>query len=206
LQKRCRELTSPRFTYSIGCTVQEILYLERVEQAEALMKPKRVQVLREFDEPRTCTQVGAALNESPQAVYYHVKRLQAAGLIDLVEERRVRGITEGVYQAAARSYWVAPTLVGRLGPERSPADHLGLGFLLSLSETMQADLAGLAAGPAVLPSFGVSGEVRLSAEQGAAFVADLQRAFADVLERYGGAADGHAFRLALACYPAQPLL
>jgi DNA-binding transcriptional ArsR family regulator len=185
--------------------VQEVLYLERVEQAEALMKPKRVQVLREFDAPRTCTQVGAALGESPQAVYYHVKRLQAADLIELVEERRVRGITEGVYQAVARSYWVSPQLVGRVGPDREPADHLGLGFLLSLAESLQADLAGLAATPAVLPSFGVSGEIHLSAEQGAAFVGDLQKAFAEVLERYSGS-EGHAFRLALACYPTQPPL
>jgi DNA-binding transcriptional ArsR family regulator len=186
--------------------VQEVLYLERVEQAEALMKPKRVQVLRQFDEPRTCTQVGAALGESPQAVYYHVKRLQAADLIELVEERRVRGITEGVYRAAAHSYWVSPELVGRLGPDREAADHLGLGFLLSLAETLQADLAGLAAAPAVLPSFGVAGEVHLSPDQGAAFVGDLQRAFAEVLERYGGSTEGHAFRLALACYPTKPPL
>jgi DNA-binding transcriptional ArsR family regulator len=183
--------------------VREILYLERVEQAEALMKPKRVEVLRHFSEPRTCTQVGAELGESPQAVYYHVKRLQKADLLDLVEERRVRGITEGVYHAVARSYWASPALVGRLGPARAPSDHLGLGYLLSLSEALQADLAALAAGPAVLPSFGVAGEVRLSAQEGAAFVADLQRAFQDVLERYGGG-EGHAFRLALACYPKAP--
>jgi DNA-binding transcriptional ArsR family regulator len=180
--------------------VREILYLERMEQAEALMKPKRVEVLRHFSEPRTCTQVGAELGESPQAVYYHVKRLQKAGLLDLVEERRVRGITEGVYRATARSYWVSPALVGRLGASRAHSDQLGLGYLLSLSEALQADLAALAAGPALLPSFGVAGEVRLSAEQGAGFVADLQRAFQDVLERYGGG-EGHAFRLALACYP-----
>src|SRR4051794_41952453 len=59
------------------------------------MKPKRVEVLRHFSEPRTCTQVGAELGESPQAVYYHVKRLQKAGLLDLVEERRGRGGTPG---------------------------------------------------------------------------------------------------------------
>src|SRR3954451_5033653 len=164
------------------------------------MKPRRVEVLRQFAEPRTCTQVGAELGESPQAVYYHVKRLQKAGLLELVEERRGRGVTEGGYRAAARSFWVAAGLVGRLGPKREASDHLGLGYLLSLSEALQADLAALAAGPAVLPSFGVAGEVRLSAEEGAAFVADLQRAFQDVLERYGGG-EGHPFRLALACYP-----
>jgi DNA-binding transcriptional ArsR family regulator len=180
--------------------VREVLFLDSVEQAEALVKPRRVEVLRHFGEPRTCTQVGAELGESPQAVYYHVKRLQKAGLLELVEERRVRGITEGVYCATARTYWVSPQLVGRLGGPRAASEHLGLGYLLSLSEALQADLAQLASAPAVLPSFGVAGEVRLGPEQGAAFVADLQRAFQEVLERYAGG-EGHPFRLALACYP-----
>jgi hypothetical protein len=180
--------------------VQEVLYLDRLDQAEALLKPKRVEVLRRFAEPNTCTAVGADLGESAQAIYYHVKRLQAGGLIDLVSERRVRGITEGIYRAVARSYWVSPRLVARLGPAREPDSQLGLGFLLNLSEELQADLAGLAAGPPALPSFGVAGDIHLSPADGAAFVADLQQAFADVLTRYGGG-EGHPFRLALACYP-----
>ena len=180
--------------------MRELLYLDRMEQAEALLRPKRVEILRRFAEPQTCTQVGAEIGESPQAVYYHVKRLQKPGLLELVDERRVRGIVEGIYQAVARSYWVAPELVGRLGPERSPSDHLGLGYLLTLSEGLQADLARLASAPAALPSFGVSGDIRLAPDQGAAFVGDLQRAFQEILDRYTSP-EGHGFRLALACYP-----
>jgi DNA-binding transcriptional ArsR family regulator len=180
--------------------VQELLYLDRLDQAEALLKPKRVEVLRHFAEPTTCTAVGALLSESAQAIYYHVKRLQAGGLVELVEERRVRGITEGIYQAVAHSYWVSPTLVGRLGPPRTPDAQLGLGFLLNLSEELQADLATLASAPPALPSFGIAGDIRLGPADGGAFVADLQQAFQDVLSRYGGG-DGHAFRIALACYP-----
>src|SRR3954454_4144734 len=95
-------------------------------------------------EPRTCTQIGGVLGETPQAIYYHVKRLQAAGLVSLGEERRVRGIAEGIYQAVARSFWVSPTVVGRLGPPRSREDLLGLGFLLELSESLARDIAKLA--------------------------------------------------------------
>jgi hypothetical protein len=65
---------------------------------------------------------------------------------------------------------------------------------------MQRDLAALAAGPPALPSFGIAGDIRLAPEDGAAFVAELQRAFGEVLERYGGG-EGHALRLTLACYP-----
>jgi DNA-binding transcriptional ArsR family regulator len=180
--------------------VLDTLYIDEVEQADALLKPKRVEVLRQLAEPRTCTQVGQVLGDTPQAVYYHVKRLQAAGLVELIEEHRVRGIIEGVYQSVARSFWVAPAVVGRLGEPRTREALLGLGFLLDLTEEIQRDLAGLAARPATLPSFGIAGDIRLAPEDGAAFVAELQRAFGEVLSRYSGG-EGAPFRLALACYP-----
>jgi DNA-binding transcriptional ArsR family regulator len=180
--------------------VLDTLYIEDVSVADALLKPKRVEVMRRLAEPATCTQIGEQLGETPQAIYYHVKRLQAAGLVNLIEERRVRGIAEGIYQAVARSYWVSPECVGRLGSPRARSDLLGLGYLLELSEEIAHDVARLAAGPVTLPSFGIAGDVNLSPEDGAAFVAELQRAFGEVLERYGGG-EGHRFRLALACYP-----
>src|SRR3954447_24591854 len=181
----------------------DTLYIEDVAVADALLKPKRVEIMRRLAEPSTCTQIGQELAETPQAIYYHVKRLQAAGLVNLVEERRVRGIAEGIYQAAARSYWVSPECVGRLGAPRERADLLGLGYLLELSEEVSRDVARLSAGPVTLPSFGIAGDIRLAPEDGAAFVAELQRAFGEVLTRYSGDA-GHTFRLALACYPHAP--
>src|SRR3954468_8027230 len=181
----------------------DTLYIDDVAQADALLKPKRVQIMRELAEPRTCTEIGGTLGETPQAIYYHVKRLQSAGLVSLVDERRVRGIVEGIYQAVARTYWVSPEVAGRLGPERAREDMLGLGYLLNLTEELARDLATLAAGPVVLPSFGIAGDVTLKPEDGAAFVAELQRAFGEVLTKYGGG-EGHTFRLALACYPHEP--
>ena len=115
----------------------------------------------------------------------------------------MRGIAEGIYPAVARSFSVSPQCVGRLGPERAPQDMLGLGFLLNLTDEMSRDLAQLAVGAVTLPSFGIAGDITLSPEDGAAFVAELQRAFGDVLSRYGGG-EGRTFRLALACYPHQP--
>src|ERR1700749_2417906 len=153
--------------------MQELLHIERVEQAEALLKPQRVDILRRLAGPSTCTQIGKQLGASPQKIYYHVKQLQTAGLVELVDERRIRGITEGIYRAVAHSYWVSPELVGRIGPPRE-GNQYGLGYLLDLSEGLQSDLAGLAAQEGSPPTLGISGEVRLRGDQGAAFVADLQ--------------------------------
>lgn len=174
--------------------MRDVLYLDRLEQAEALLKPMRIDVLRHLAEPRSCTEVAKELGQTPQKVYYHVKQLVAAELVELVGERRVRGITEGIYQAAARSYWLSPQLVG----PRS-RDHLSLGHLLSLFEEVQADIARLDR-TAELPSVGVSGEVRLPPERRAEFLAELRAVLEGLFDKYGGA-EGDAFRIALACYP-----
>lgn len=120
--------------------MREIVYLDHIEQAEALLKPQRIEVLRQLAEPRSCTEVAVELDQTPQRVYYHVKRLLEAGLVGQVAERRVRGIHEGIYQAAGRSYWLSPGLVGRIGL-RQARDQLNLGYLVDLMEDVQADIA-----------------------------------------------------------------
>ena len=206
--------------------MRDLLYLERVEQAETLLKPHRIEVLRQLAEPRSCTEVAARLDQTQQRVYYHVKRLAEHGLVTRVAERRVRGINEGVYQATARAYWLSPRLVGRIG-QRQQRDEASLGYLLDLMEEVQSDVAALhtqaarraarhhrsprrAAGRRTgepdepdLPSLGVSGEIRVRPDRRPEFMADLKAALQDLFTRYGGA-EGDAFKLAVACYPDRP--
>jgi DNA-binding transcriptional ArsR family regulator len=185
--------------------VKDVLYIERFEQADALFKPQRVEVLRQLAEPHSCTEVGAVLGQSPQRVYYHVKKLLDAELVTQVSERRVRGIHEGVYQASAQSYWLSPRLVGTIGRRRIQ-DELSLGYVLRLVEDVQADLAHLdrtaASTSADLPTLGISGEIRLPPGGRKAFLDELRSTLQELFTRHGnGGAEGDAFRLALACYP-----
>jgi DNA-binding transcriptional ArsR family regulator len=196
--------------------MRDLLYLERVEQAETLLKPHRIEVLRQLAEPRSCTEVAGRLDQTQQRVYYHVKQLVQHGLVTRVAERRVRGINEGVYQATARAYWVSPRLVGRIG-QRQQRDEASLGFLLDLMEEVQSDVAALhaqaasraarpaepAAAESELPSLGVSGEIRVRPERRPEFLADLKTALQDLFTKYGGA-EGDAFKLAVALYPERP--
>jgi DNA-binding transcriptional ArsR family regulator len=181
-----------------------VLYLDEIEQAETLLKPQRVDVLRQLAEPHSCTEVAAVLEQTPQRVYYHVKRLVEARLVRQVGQRRVRGIHEGIYQASAHAYWLSPRLVGRIGA-RGTRDALSLGHLLDLMEEVQEDVAALGATAHSglvpdLPSIGVSGQIRVPPERRQEFLDDLRDTLGDLFGRYGGA-DGDAFKLALACYP-----
>src|ERR671931_606578 len=146
--------------------MRDVVYLDQIEQAEALLKPQRIEVLRQ------------------------------------VAERRVRGIHEGIYQAAGRSYWLSPRLVGRIGL-RQTRDRLSLGYLLDLMEDVQADVAALDLTRPDLPSIGVSGDIRVRPEQRKAFLDELQRTLQDLFTRYGGA-EGDGSRLPVACAPTLP--
>jgi DNA-binding transcriptional ArsR family regulator len=179
--------------------MKDLLYVEGFEQAEALFKPARVEVLRNLAEPRSCTEVGARLDQTPQRVYYHVKRLVDAGLVTQVSERRVRGIIEGIYQAAARSYWLSPRLVGTIGGRRV-RDELSLGYLIELVEDVQTDLAALDRTKPELPTLGVSGQIMLPAERRKEFFDELRTTLQDMFTRYGGP-EGDPFNLAIAVYP-----
>src|SRR5258706_587200 len=85
-----------------------VLYIESVDQATALLKPRRIELLKRLDQPRTCPQLAAEFGESAQNIYYHIKALEQAGLVEKVGERRVRGTVEGPYQARALAYWLSP--------------------------------------------------------------------------------------------------
>lgn len=183
------------------------MYLEDVEQAAVLLKPARLAVLRRMAEEVTCTELATRLGTTPQKVHYHVKALEAAGLVERVAERRVKGILEGIYRARARSYWLSPQLVGRLGGPRRATDQASLGHLIQLAEEVQDEVAALAGGSVDgddVPSLGLSAQIELrDASERGAFLRDVERTFQDLAEKYG-ARDGepaHPFRIALACYP-----
>jgi DNA-binding transcriptional ArsR family regulator len=180
--------------------MRDVLVLEQLAQVDALLKPQAIEVVRQLAEPRSCTEVAARLGQTPQRVYYHVRRLVDAQLVDQVAERKVRGIHEGIYLAGARAYWVSPRLVGPVGTRRQAQDAFSLGFLLDLVEEVQADIAALDRAAPELPSIGVAGEIHVAPDRRQVFFDELQRTLQDLFTRYGGS-EGDAFKLAVACYP-----
>lgn len=191
--------------------MQDVLYIETVDQAAALLTPFRIDLLKQLAEPRTCPDLAATFDSTAQKIYYHVKALEKAGLVEKVEEHRVRGVVEGVYQAKARSYWLAPRLVGQLGGKTSAQDQTSLRFLLTLAEEVHDDIGHLGqkseAGTHV-PSLGLSAQIYLpDGDRRAAFLNDVQTAFQDLARQYGlpagetGETSSALFRVVLACYP-----
>jgi DNA-binding transcriptional ArsR family regulator len=189
--------------------MRDVLLLDRVDQASALLKPIRLELLRRMAEPSSCPELARQVGASTQKVNYHVRVLEDAGLVERVGERRVRGIVEGRYRASAGSYWLSPALVGQVGGRARARDAFSLGFLLTLAEELQDDVGRLAErqGEQPVPSLGLSAEVELrSGQDRAAFMRELQDSFTALARKYGartGEQAGERFRLALACYPSR---
>ena len=189
--------------------MQDVLYIDELDQAAALLKPARLQVLRGMAEATTCTALAERLGSTPQKVHYHVKALEQVGVVERVAERKVRGIHEGIYRATARSYWLSPQLVGRIGGARRARDRASLGYLISLAEDVQEDVGRLAAGQddgEPIPSLGLTAQVDLKdAATRAEFMRAVEETFKALAERFATTGDspGTIFRLALACYPAK---
>lgn len=177
--------------------MREVLYVDSVAQAEAVLKPARLAVLRELTEPRTCAEVAERLGQTTQRVYYHVKQLEAAGAVEQVASRQVRNLLETTYQSVARKVWLAPEL---MGPGGGSPDDENLARLLDLAEKIQHDIATLRPRPEGLASIGMHGEIRIRPERRAAFLHDVQTTLQELFARHGGT-DGDAFTLAVACYP-----
>lgn len=79
------------------------IHLESDEQLRAVASHARhriIGVLREG--PATITQVAARLGIAKGSSSYHVRVLERAGLIRVVETRKVRGVTERYYAMAAK--------------------------------------------------------------------------------------------------------
>ncbi|MEM7331948.1 MAG: helix-turn-helix domain-containing protein [Chloroflexota bacterium] len=192
--------------------MQDTFFIETAEQAKKLLTPHRINLLKAMVEPRTCKELAAQFEQSPQQINYHVKILEKEGLIQKVQEKRIRGTIEATYQAKARSYWLAPQLVGQIGSPRQAKDQSSLHYLMSLAEEMLSDVGRLGqqseAGQQV-PSLGLSAQIHLP--QGArrqAFLEEVQLVFQQLATKYGlpdspDSDQPETFKLALTCYPSQ---
>lgn len=191
--------------------MQDVCYIEDVEQAMTLLKPQRLDILRRLDEPRTCPELADYFDETPQKIYYHVKALETAGLVEKVEEKRVRGAVEGHYRAVARSYWLAPKLIGQVGSAKQSRDQASLRVLLGLAEEVIEDTGKLGSASTLgsdVPSLSLSAHIYLpDSKRRGEFLGEIQQVFQALAEKYGlpedelTVTDEQGFRLVLMCYP-----
>ena len=181
----------------------------RPASAAALLHPLRRRILEALRTPDSASGLGRRLGLPRQKLNYHLRLLEKASLVEMVEERRRGNCVERVLRTTAGHFIIDPAALGSLAadPDRIP-DKLSATYLLALAARTIQDLAVLREQAANagkrLSTFSLSTEIRFaSSERRNAFAGELAAAVATLVEKYhdGSAEGGRLFRLVAGAYP-----
>jgi DNA-binding transcriptional ArsR family regulator len=182
------------------------------DAAAALLDPTRQQLLSHLREPDSATGLARRLKLPRQRINYHLKVLEGAGLVELVEERRKGNCLERVVRATARAFIISPEALGDLGPGADlAADRMSSAYLVAAAGRTIREVALLEdkakrEGKRVA-TLTLDTEVRFaSAEARARFAEELTEAVARIAARYNDdrAPGGRRYRILSAVHPMPP--
>ena len=190
-------------------TVRPSALLDDLDTAFLALAPIRRRILAALAEPASAAGLAEQLGMPRQKIGYHLRALEAAGLVHLAGERRNRGFTERLF-VAARAYVLDPALMQAPpdpdaveAQDRHAADHL-----ISTASTIVRDVARMrqdaAAEGSRLLTLTVEADVVFAAPADFdAFSEEVSAAVAALARRYA-APSGRRYRLTAAAHPAVP--
>lgn len=183
--------------------------LRESRTALSLLSGPRLELLRHLAEPESASGLSRRLGLPRQRLNYHLRALERAGLVELVEERRKGNCVERVVRATARAFVISPEALGELGlGVEKELDRASAAFQVAtaarvLREVSTLDAAAREAGKRLV-TLTLDTEIRFAdARARAAFAADLADALAALLVRHHapGSADGRSYRLTTFVHP-----
>jgi DNA-binding transcriptional ArsR family regulator len=185
--------------------VDDVRVLADAAAVEVALDPIRASILDALSAPGSAATIAAVVGSTRQKVNYHLKALEAHGLVELAGERTWGGITERVVRRSARHFVVAPGVLQRTAIDpHEVADHLSAAYLIAVNARSVSELGAIASTAATgtrVPTMTVDTVIGFrSPEDRAAFADDLQSAVAALVARYHHD-DGRPHRLTVSSYP-----
>jgi DNA-binding transcriptional ArsR family regulator len=189
--------------------VLDIQVIDDPAAATVALEPVRSRLLSELAAPASAATLAARVGLARQKVNYHLRALEAHGLVRLAEKRKWGGLTERLLVATAASYVVSPNALGpvAIDPHRD-VDRLSASYLIALGARVVREVSDLvrraAASGKRLATLAVDTEVRFgSPADRAAFSHELTQAIAKLVSKYhdASAPGGRAHRLVIVAHP-----
>jgi DNA-binding transcriptional ArsR family regulator len=181
--------------------------LEEPDRLRAALPPLRRRLLERLRTPASATQLAAELELPRQKINYHLRVLEQAGLIELVEQRQRRGCTERILRAAADAFVVDPSVMSADEEaaltsiqDRYAAEHLVGVAAGTVREVTRMQAAAERAGTRLL-TFTIEADIRF------AHPGDVHRfsdALADAVARTAAEFDrpgGRSYRVVVGGHP-----
>jgi DNA-binding transcriptional ArsR family regulator len=168
--------------------------------ASAALDPTRGRLLAELGTPASAATLATRVGIARQKINYHLRTLEAHGLVRVAEKRKWGGLTERLLVATASSYLVSPTALGPVATEPGRiVDRLSAGYLIALAARVVREVGAL-----IARALSIDTEIRFrSAAERAAFTRDLTTTMTTLVARYHDAssAGGRAHRLIVVAHP-----
>ena len=189
---------------------QPVRVVRDLEQAGILLEPTRLRLMRQLAEPNSATGLAKITGMPRQRINYHLRALENAGLVRLVEERRKRNCTERIVQATATAYLISPEALAELGPQPDRIrDRFSWSYLVAIAARALRELAILRdradRAKQKLATITLDANVRFaSADAMNAFAEEVSNTVAKLAAKYHDdkARGGRLFRFFAAAYPA----
>jgi DNA-binding transcriptional ArsR family regulator len=187
----------------------DIQVIDDPSAATVALEPMRSRLLSELAAPASAATLASRVGLARQKVNYHLRALEAHGLVRLAEKRKWGGLTERLLVATAASYVVSPSALGPIAidPDRE-VDRLSASYLIALGARVVREVGDLVrrakAEGKRLATLAVETEIRFrSAADRAAFSKELTESIAKLVAKYHDASTpgGRAHRLVLVAHP-----
>lgn len=188
-----------------GAGGSRMALLAEPDTLRGALAPLRRRLLSRLRTPASASELARELEIGRQKINYHLRLLEKADLIELVEERQRRGCVERVMRARADAYVIDPSLMSdRDDPregDRHAAEHLVTVAADTVREVTRMQAAADQAGLRLL-TFTIETQVRLGAPADLhPFSEALAHAIASVVSDFDRPG-GRAYRVVGACHPA----
>jgi DNA-binding transcriptional ArsR family regulator len=180
--------------------------IEDPAAAAAALDPLRARILAELREPASAAALAQRVGLARQKVNYHLRALEAHGLVAVAEERKHGGLTERLLVATAASYVVSPAALGNSAPDPTRVgDRLSARYLVALAARIVREVGALArraeAEDRRVATLAIDTEIGFATpEDRARFAEELTRTVAQLAARYHHD-DGLPHRLVVAAHP-----
>src|SRR6516164_5543015 len=187
----------------------EVQVIDDPAAATVALEPTRSRLLAELVAPASAATLATRVGLPRQKVNYHLRALEAHGLVRLAQERKWGGLTERLLVATAASYVVSPRALGPVAadPNRE-IDRLSASYLIALGARVVREVGDLVRRAKEtgkrLATLAVDTEVRFrSPADRAAFSNELVEAITKLVSKYHdeSAPGGRAHRLVVVAHP-----
>lgn len=187
----------------------ELEVIDDPAAAAVALEPVRSRLLAELAQPASAAALASRVGLARQKVNYHLRALEAHGLVQVAGTRQWGGLTERLLVASAASYLVSPVALGPAGadPERR-ADRLSASYLIALAARIVREVASLVRrseeADKRLATLSIDTEIRFrSPADRAAFTRELTQAVTALAARYHdeSAPGGRPHRLVVVAHP-----